>query len=43
MRLIVIPEGALQGFTDEVFDWDHQKYAEEIAIDIPGIRNGRLA
>jgi predicted amidohydrolase len=36
VRLIVIPEGGLQGFTDEVFDWDHQKYAEEIAIDIPG-------
>ena len=36
VRLIVIPEGALQGFTDEVFDWDHEKYAEEIAIDIPG-------
>lgn len=36
VRLIVIPEGALQGFTDEVFDWDHEKYANEIAIDIPG-------
>ncbi len=36
VRLIVIPEGALQGFTDEVFDMDHQQYAEEIAIDIPG-------
>ena len=36
VRLIVIPEGGLQGFTDEVFDWDHEKYAEEIAIDIPG-------
>jgi predicted amidohydrolase len=36
VRLIVIPEGALQGFTDEVFDWEHGKYAEEIAIDIPG-------
>jgi formamidase len=36
VKLIVIPEGALQGFTDEVFDWDHQKYADEIAIDIPG-------
>ena len=36
VKLIVIPEGALQGFTDEVFDWDHEKYANEIAIDIPG-------
>ncbi len=36
VKLIVIPEGALQGFTDEVFDWDHEKYADEIAIDVPG-------
>lgn len=36
VRLIVIPEGVLQGFTDEIFDWDHEKYAEEVAIDIPG-------
>lgn len=36
VRLVVIPEGALQGFTDEIFDMDHTKYAEEIAIDIPG-------
>jgi len=36
VKLIVIPEGALQGFTDEVFDWDHERYADEIAIDIPG-------
>ncbi len=42
VRLIVIPEGALQGFTDEVFDWDHKKYAEEIAIDIPGLETELL-
>src|SRR5215813_8516979 len=42
VRLIVIPEGALQGFTDEVFDWDHAKYAEEIAIDIPGPETDQL-
>ncbi len=36
VRLMAIPEGALQGFTDEVFDWDHRKYVEEMAIDIPG-------
>lgn len=36
VRLAVIPEGALQGFTDEVFDMDHAEYREEIAIDIPG-------
>ena len=36
VRLIAIPEGALQGFTDEVFDLDHVTYARECAIDIPG-------
>ena len=36
VRLIVIPEGALQGFTDEIFDWDHRHYVEHMAIDIPG-------
>ena len=36
VRLVVLPEGALQGFTDEVFDLDHVTYARECAIDIPG-------
>ena len=36
VRLICIPEGGLQGFTDEVFDLDHETYARECAIDIPG-------
>jgi len=36
VRLITIPEGALQGFTDEIFDWDHHRYVEQMAIDIPG-------
>ncbi|HEX9342009.1 MAG TPA: nitrilase-related carbon-nitrogen hydrolase [Actinomycetota bacterium] len=36
VRLVAIPEGALQGFTDEVFDLDHATYAEEVAIDVPG-------
>ena len=36
VRLICIPEGCLQGFTDEVFDWDHEKYVKEMALDIPG-------
>ncbi len=36
VRLVVIPEGALQGFTDEVFDLDHVTYARETAIDLPG-------
>ncbi len=36
VRYVAIPEGALQGFTDEVFDTDHAQYAAESAIDIPG-------
>ncbi len=36
VRLITIPEGALQGFTDEIFDWDHRDYVKKTAIDIPG-------
>ena len=36
VRLVAVPEGALQGFTDEVFDPDHVTYARETAIDIPG-------
>ena len=36
VRLIAIPEGALQAFNDEVLDLDHVQYARECAIDIPG-------
>ncbi len=36
VRLIAIPEGALQGFNDEVLDLDHVTFARECAIDIPG-------
>jgi predicted amidohydrolase len=36
VRLVLLPEGALQGFTDEVFDLDHASYARETAIDVPG-------
>ena len=36
VRLVLLPEGALQGFTDEVFDLDHATYARECAIDVPG-------
>ncbi len=34
--LIAFPEGALQGFNDEVLDLDHATFAREGAIDIPG-------
>ena len=46
VRLICIPEGGLQGFTDEVLDLDHVAYSRECAIDIPGPETdelGRLA
>ncbi|HEX7380516.1 MAG TPA: nitrilase-related carbon-nitrogen hydrolase [Nevskiaceae bacterium] len=36
VRLIILPEGALQGFNDEVLDLDHVTFARECAIDIPG-------
>ncbi len=36
-------EGALQGFNDEVLDLDHETFARECAIDIPGPRPTRGA
>ena len=36
VRLIAIPEGALQGFNDEVLDVDHEEFAKTCCIDIPG-------
>jgi len=36
VRLVVLPEGALQGFNDEVLDLDHKEFARSCAIDIPG-------
>jgi beta-ureidopropionase len=46
VRLIAIPEGALQGFNDEVLDLDHVTFARDCAIDIPGEETealGRMA
>src|SRR5438045_1844663 len=43
VRLIAIPEGALQGFNDEVLDLDHVDFARECAIDIPGKETDALA
>ena len=46
VRLVLLPEGALQGFTDEVFDLDHATFARESAIDVPGTETeylGQLA
>src|SRR5213082_2238479 len=46
VRLIAIPEGALQAFNDEVLDLDHVEFARTCAIDIPGVETealGKLA
>ena len=46
VKLVAVPEGALQGFNDEVLDVDHETFAAECAIDIPGPETdelGRLA
>ena len=43
VRLVTLPEGALQGFPDEVFDLDHEEYARTCAIQIPGPETDRLA
>ncbi len=42
VRLLAIPEGALQGFNDEVLDVDHTEFAHTGAIDIPGPETDQL-
>lgn len=36
VKLVAIPEGAIQGFTDEGMDWEHSYSAANFAIDTPG-------
>src|ERR1700730_17346646 len=36
VKLIALAEGALTGFTDEIFDIPHVTDARELFIDIPG-------
>jgi predicted amidohydrolase len=36
IKLVALAEGALTGFTDEIFDIPHATAAEELFIDIPG-------
>jgi beta-ureidopropionase len=43
VRLIALAEGALTGFTDEIFDIPHVTAARDLFIDIPGPETGRLA
>jgi len=42
VRIVALAEGALTGFTDEVFDIPHKVAAKEIFIDIPGEESKRL-
>ena len=42
VRIVALAEGALTGFTDEVFDIPHRIAAKEIFIDIPGGESERL-
>ncbi len=43
VKLIALAEGALTGFTDEIFDIPHTTAARELFIDIPGPETDRLA
>jgi len=43
VKLYAIPEGALQGFTDEIFDWDHVDMVARLAIDLPGPETRHLS
>ncbi len=43
VKLIALAEGALTGFTDEIFDIPHVTAARELFIDIPGPETERLA
>ena len=43
VRLIALAEGALTGFTDEIFDVPHVVAARDLFIDVPGPETERLA
>jgi len=43
VKLIALAEGALTGFTDEIFDIPHVTAARDLFIDIPGPETERLA
>src|SRR5919202_5962563 len=43
VKLIALAEGALTGFTDEIFDIPHTVAARELFIEIPGPETDRLA
>lgn len=43
VKLIALAEGALTGFTDEIFDVPHVTAARELFIDVPGPETERLS
>ncbi|WP_157863293.1 nitrilase-related carbon-nitrogen hydrolase [Bradyrhizobium tropiciagri] len=43
VKLIALAEGALTGFTDEIFDVPHVTAAQDLFIDIPGEETEHLA
>lgn len=43
VKIVALAEGALTGFTDEVFDIPHAIAAREIFIEVPGEETERLA
>jgi len=43
VKIVALAEGALTGFTDEVFDLPHKLCANELFIEIPGPETERLA
>jgi beta-ureidopropionase len=46
VKIIALAEGALTGFTDEIFDLPHVLAARDLFIDVPGVETeylGRLA
>lgn len=43
VKLIALAEGALTGFTDEIFDIPHVTAARELFIDVPGPETERLS
>lgn len=42
VKIVALAEGALTGFTDEVFDLPHTLAANELFIEIPGVETERL-
>ncbi|MDL2253439.1 hydrolase [Ruminococcaceae bacterium OttesenSCG-928-I18] len=42
VKMVALPEGALTGFTDEVFDLPHTLSAKELFIEVPGPETERL-